>query len=187
MQQTINHLSMAELEAGLNHIRAAPKDVGVLEMIVRRPGIDERQVLDEGQLDLELGLVGDNWATRGSGRTGDGSAHPEMQLNLMNTRVTQLVAQDRDRWPLAGDQLYVDLDLSLANLPAGAQLAIGEAVVEVTAVPHRGCNKFTARFGQDAMRFVNSAVGRELNLRGINAKVVQPGVIRTGDEVRKLP
>ena len=186
MPQTIKHLTTAELEAGLDHIRRAPAEEGTLLLIVRRPGVDERQVIEEGQLDLDLGLVGDNWMTRGSARTHDGSAHPEMQLNIMNARVTELVAQDKERWQLAGDQLYVDLDLSLANLPAGTQLAIGQAVVEVTAIPHRGCQKFTARFGEDAMRFVNSAVGRELNLRGINARVIQPGLIRVGDKVRKI-
>src|SRR5207247_88617 len=135
--------------------------------------------------DLREGLVEDNWRTRGSSRTVDGSSHPEMQLNLMNARVIALVAQERERWPLAGDQLYLDLDLSSENLPPGTRLALGSAVIEVTAEPHTGCQKFVARFGREAMQFVNSPVGRQLNLRGINAKVVQPGVIRVGDVARK--
>jgi hypothetical protein len=182
----VKHLSMEELEAGLDEIRRAPKDEGRLEMIVRRPETEQREVLDEGQLDPDEGLVGDNWKQRGSSSTDDGSAHPQMQINMMNARVAALVAQARDRWPLAGDQLYVDFDLSEENVPPGTRLAIGGAILEVTAIPHNGCKKFVARFGLDAMKFVNSPVGKELHLRGINAKVVHPGTIRVGDAVKKL-
>jgi len=182
----IKHLTMAELEAGLDAIRAAPKDEGVLQLIVRRPQIEEREVLEEGELDPLEGLVGDSWKLRGSSRTADGSPNPEMQLNIMNARVTALVAQDKDRWQLAGDQLYIDMDLSTENLPAGTQLAIGSAVIEVTPPPHTGCKKFVSRFGLDAMKFVNSTVGRELHLRGINARVVQAGTIRVGQVATKV-
>lgn len=182
----IRHLSTSELEAGLDEIRRAPKDNGVLEMIVRRPQVGEREILPEGELDLSEGLVGDNWRKRGSKTTADGSAHPEMQLNLMNVRATALVAQSRERWHLAGDQLFVDLDLSEQNLPPGSQLAIGTAIIEVTPVPHNGCAKFVERFGADAMKFVNSPVGKELHLRGINAKVVKPGVVQVNDSIRKI-
>jgi hypothetical protein len=182
----IVHLTTEELEAGLDHIRQSPKDMGVLELIVRRPRIDEREVLEEGQLDLVAGLVGDTWSSRGSSRTADGSSHPDMQLNIMNARAIDLVAQDKDRWQLAGDQLFIDMDLSADNLPPGTRLAIGSAVIEVTDQPHTGCKKFVARFGLDAMKFVNSPVGKQLHLRGINAKVVQPGVIRVGDLVRRI-
>lgn len=180
------HLTKDELEAGLDHIRQSPQDNGVLQLIVRRPSVESREVLDEAQLDLSEGLVGDSWKVRPSSKTPDGSPHPDMQVNIMNARVVALVAQEKERWPLAGDQLYVDLDLSRANVPPGTQLAIGSAVVEVTAPPHTGCKKFVARFGLEAMQFVNSAVGKELNLRGVNAKVIQPGVVRTGDIARKL-
>ena len=156
----VKHLTMAELEAGLDAIRQSPKDEGVLELIVRRPRSDEREVLQQGELDLVKGLVGDSWKMRSSSRTPDGSAHPEMQLNIMNSRVIALVAQDKDRWQLAGDQLYVEMDLSAENLPAGTRLAIGSAVIEVTPQPHTGCNKFVSRFGLDAMKFVNSPVGQ---------------------------
>ena len=183
---TITHLTTAELEAGLAVVRQSPKDGGRLEMIVRRPRVDEREVLEEGELDLELGLVGDTWLERGSSRTADGSAHPDMQLNVINARLLDLVAQDKARWQLAGDQLVVDFDLSEENIPPGTQLAIGSAVIEVTAQPHTGCQKFVARFGREAMLFVNSPVGKQLHLRGINARVVQPGTIRQGDEVRKV-
>ena len=183
----MQHLTTDELDAGLEHVRAAPADGGRLELIVSRPGPLTREVHTEAKLDLELGLVGDTWSVRPSRRTPDGSPHPEMQLNLMNARVAALVAVDPDRRALAGDQLYVDLDIGVENLPVGAQLAIGEAVIEITEPPHRGCAKFAARFGTDALRWVNSPEGRELRLRGVNAKVVTPGTIRTGDTVRKLP
>lgn len=177
------HLTMAELEAGLDHIRQAPRDRGALEMIVRRPTIGQREVLDEGQLDLIVGLVGDNWQTKGSVSTLDGSSHRDKQLTIMGARVIALVAQTKHRWPLAGDQLYVDLDLSAENLPAGTRLTIGSAVVEVTAPLHTGCHKFRSRFGRDAMKFVNC--NKDLHYRGINAKVVEPGIVRVGDIVCK--
>jgi hypothetical protein len=180
------HLTMTELEAGLDEIRRSPKDKGILEMIVCRPRIEEREVLAEGELHPLEGLIGDSWRNRGSSRTADGSAHPEMQLNIMNSRVIALLAQRKDRWPLAGDQLYLDLDLSQQNLAAGTQLSLGTAVIEVTAQPHTGCKKFVARFGLEAMKFVNSGAGRQLCLRGINAKVVEPGMIRVGQVVKKL-
>jgi len=177
---------MAELEAGLEEIRQSPRDAGELKMIVRRPDLGVREELQTGDLDIVQGLVGDTWQSRSSKRTADGSPHPDMQLNLMNTRVVALVAQDPSRWALAGDQLFVDLDLSEANMPAGTRLALGSAVIEVTAQPHTGCAKFVSRFGVDAMQFVNSPLGRELHLRGINARVITAGRIRVGDMARKI-
>jgi MOSC domain-containing protein len=183
---TMRHLTTTELEAGLSEIRNAPKDAGTVQLIVRRPRTEEREVLDEANLDLVHGLVGDNWKTRGSGRTDDGSAHPDMQLNVMSARAIALIAQAKENWALAGDQLYLDLDLSADNLPVGSRLMIGSAVIEVTPPPHTGCRKFVSRFGLEAMTFVNSELGRELRLRGLNAKVIQSGTIRVGDEVRKV-
>jgi hypothetical protein len=179
-------VTMTELEAGLDTIRQSPKDAGVLELIARRPQVGEREVLEEGRLDLLEGLVGDNWRARGSSRTADGSAHPDMQLNIMNARVIALVAREKERWQLAGDQLFVDLDLSAENLPPGTRLALGSAVLAVTDQPHTGCKKFMARFGLEALEFISSPVGKQLNLRGINARVVQPGAIRVGDVMKKL-
>src|SRR5258708_32992873 len=137
---------MAELEAQLDQIRLSPKDEGVLELIVRRPQTDEREVLHQGELDMTKGLVGDSWCTRASARTADGSAHPDMQINIMNSRVIALVAQDKSRWQLAGDQLYIDLDLTAENLPAGTQLAPGSAIIEVNPLTHTGCTRIVSRF-----------------------------------------
>lgn len=180
------HLTMAELEAGLEKIRQSPTDAGVLKLIVRRPQIEAREVLEAGELDLVEGLVGDNWKTRGSSQTADGSAHPDMQLNIMNARVIGLVAQKKARWALAGDQLYMDLDLSAENVPPGTRLSLGEAVIEVTDQPHTGCKKFAARFGLEALEFISSPIGKQLQLRGINAKVIRSGAIRIGDTVKKV-
>jgi hypothetical protein len=183
----MTHATLDALEAGVPEVRRAPKDGGTVELIVRRPVEDGRETLDRAELDPAEGLLGDNWRTRGSRATEDGSAHPDLQLTLMNARVAALVARTRERWPLAGDQLYVDLDLSEANLPAGTRLEVGSAVVELTAIPHTGCGKFARRFGVEALKFVNSTVGRELHMRGRNARVVRRGTVHTGDTVRKLP
>jgi len=180
------YLTTAELEAGLDEVRQSPADNGVLEMIVRRPAIGARELLQDGELDPVVGLVGDTWHKRTSRLTPDGSPHPEMQLNIMNARVVALVSQARERWPLAGDQLFVDMDLSDANLPPGTRLRLGSAVIEISAQPHTGCGKFTERFGVDAMKFVNSETHKALHLRGINAKVVTGGTIRVGDRLTKL-
>jgi hypothetical protein len=182
----VEHLTTDAIEAGLEAIRSSPRDRGTLKLIVRRPEVNAREVLASGELDLHEGLVGDTWKARSSRRTADGSPHPDMQLNVMNARTIALLAGDESRWPLAGDQLFVDLDLSGANLPAGTQLALGSAVIEVTAQPHTGCDKFVERFGLAAMKFVNSPLGRALNMRGINAKVVRPGTIAVGDIVHKI-
>lgn len=180
------HLTADELEAGLSTIRQAPSDSGRLEMISRRPDVGARELLDEGQLDTDVGLVGDNWSTRSQQRTPPQEPNPKAQLTLMNCRSADLVAAgDKDRWSLAGDQLYVDFDLSEDNAPAGTRLTIGEAVVEVTDEPHPGCKKFVERFGMEAMLFVNSDVGKQLHLRGINTTVVQSGTIRVGDSITK--
>ncbi|WP_392543705.1 hypothetical protein [Oryzobacter telluris] len=182
------HRTPEELHAFLPTLLAAPKDVGTVELVVRRPAAGEREVLAEGELDLALGLVGDTWVERGSSRTPDGGPHPDMQLNVMSAPLVAFLAGDPDRRPLAGDQLYLDLDLSHENLPAGTRLALGVeqgggAVIEVTEPPHTGCAKFVERFGAEAMRFVNGEVGRPLRLRGLNARVVVPGRVRPGDTV----
>ncbi len=186
MTDAARQLTTAELEAELDEILASPKDDGPLELIVKRPDVDARESVSEGRLDVAEGLVGDNWLERGSRHMPNGAADPEMQLNIMNARVVQLVAVDAARRELAGDQLYLDLDLSDDNLPPGTRLSIGEAIIEVTEPPHTGCKKFAARFGVDAMVFVNSGVGKKLNFRGINAKVVRSGDIKVGDVARKL-
>ena len=167
------------------HVLEAPSDEGELRLIVRRPGVDERETLEEGALDVDSGLVGDNWGSRGDPFSEDGEPNVAAQLTLMNARAVELIAGPVDRWPLAGDQLYVDFDLSKANLPAGSRVAIGEAVVEISAKPHTGCGKFVRRYGLAAQRWVNSEVGLMNRLRGVNTRVVKAGAIRVGDRITK--
>jgi hypothetical protein len=183
----VEHLTVEALEAGLPQVALSPKDQGELKLIVRRPANGQREILQKGELDLIVGLIGDNWKTRGNRHMPDGSANPNSQITIMNSRVIALLAREEQRWPLAGDQLYVDFDLSASNIPPGTQLAIGSAVLEVTAQPHAGCKKFADRFGVECVEFINSPEQKELQLRGINSKVVQPGTIRVGDVVRKTP
>jgi MOSC domain-containing protein YiiM len=180
------HLSSAELEAARDHLLASSRDGGEVVLIAARPRPGERELPTEAQLDVAIGLVGDSWSTRGSRSTPDGSADPDKQITVMNARVAVLVAGGRQDMALAGDQLYVDLDLSQDNLPIGTRIAIGEAVIEVTEPPHTGCKKFVARFGEDAMRFVNSREGRANRWRGMNARVVVGGTVRVGDRCRRL-
>lgn len=177
----MEHALADTLEAGLDHVLRSPTEEGVVELVVRRPVEDAREVLDEAELTPEDGVVGDRWGRRPGGRPS-----PDTQVTIMNARVAELVAGDRNRWALAGDQLYVDLDLSVENLPAGTRLSIGSAVLEITAEPHTGCAKFRERFGPAALRLVNQPPGRELRLRGVNARVVAAGVVRPGDAVCKL-
>lgn len=180
------HKTLEQLQADVGHVRSAPAEEGTLEMVVVRPDVGERVVLDEARLDPAHGVVGDSWKDRGSARTEDGSAHPDMQLNIIGSRVLDLIAGGRERWALAGDQLCIDLDLSEVNLPPWTQLSIADAIIEITDQPHTGCRKFSSRFGADALRWVNSTEGKALRLRGVNARVVRPGTVRPGDTVAKL-
>lgn len=182
----MEHATAEELAAGLDSVRACPQVYGTVERVVCRPAVDEREEIEEGVLSPDLGLVGDSWSARPGSMPGRESPHPGRQITVMNARLADLVARSPDRWGLAGDQLYVDLDLSEANLPPGTRLAVGAAVIEVSAEPHLGCSKFASRFGREALRFVNSAEGRSLRLRGLNARVVTSGAVRVGDPVRKL-
>ena len=186
MMKPVRHLGADELQAGLEHILDSPGDDGELRMIVRRPAVNEREVVTTAQLDTERGLVGDSWFSRGDEERPGQAADPNVQLTLMNARVAELVADGTERMPLAGDQLYIDLDLSDENLPPGTRLALGGAVIEVTDEPHTGCKKFAERYGKDAIVFVNSGFGRRQNFRGINARIIQAGEIRVGDRARKL-
>jgi hypothetical protein len=183
----VEHLSRERLEAGFGHIRESPRECGQVVLVVRRPDVGQRELPDQAILDPLTGLDGDNWLTRGSSSTPDRSASPDRQVTVMNARVAELVAGGSDRMALAGDQLYVDLDLSKDNLPAGSLLAVGQAVLRVSEAPHLGCAKFVERFGPEAMRFVNSRVGRQLRLRGMNTRVVVSGTVRIGDLAVRAP
>ena len=177
-----------DLTAALPLLRSAPADDGALVLVVRRPAHAEREVLAEGVLDEADGMVGDNWLSRATRRSVEEGRHLEAQLNVMSARMVGVLADDPAEQALAGDQLYLDLDISTDNLPTGARLAIGDggAVIEVTAKPHNGCAKFQRRFGEEAVAFVNSPEGKALRLRGFNARVVSGGVVRPGDRVRKV-
>lgn len=180
------HATRAQLDAGLAHVNSSPRDAGVLQLIVRRPQEDEREILGEAMLDAASGLVGDSWMLRGSSRTADGSPDSEAQLTLMNSRVASLLASSPEEWALAGDHLFVDLDLGAQNLPPGTLLSVGSAVIAITARPHTGCKKFSARFGPEALQFINAVEHRTLRMRGIYAKVATSGVIHAGDAIRKV-
>lgn len=185
MNHEIDHPTLQHLEAALDEIRKSPTSEGVVALLVRRPDSGEREELDEADIDVVEGLVGDNWRRRPNPRTEDGAAHPDTQLTLMNARAVAAMAGDRARWALAGDQVFVDLDLSEENLPPGARLSLGDALVEVTDIPHTGCQQFKERFGKDSLRFVNTPEGRRLRLRGVYARVVRSGKIRVGDSAKK--
>ena len=182
----LQHAELMGLEGSLDNIREAPADGGTVELIARRPAVDEREILTEARLNTDDGLEGDTWRARGSRHTHDGGPNLEAQLTVMNARAAAAIAGERERWALAGDQLYVDLDISRTNLPPGSRVQIGSAVIEFSEAPHTGCAKFSARFGNDAMRFVNSPTGRELRLRGANCRVVVAGTVHAGDAIRKL-
>jgi hypothetical protein len=179
--------TFAEFEAMIDDIRDAPSEVGVVELIVRRPAVDEREVVNEARLDVADGLVGDTWRTRGNRHTPHGSADPHAQLTVMNARAAAAAAGDVSRWPLAGDQIYADFDLSVEHLPPGTRLTIGDAEIEVSEKPHTGCAKFSGRFGKDALRFVSTPEGRRLRLRGMNARITKSGTVRVGDPISVRP
>jgi hypothetical protein len=185
------HRTAEQLTAGMAHLLSAPPEVGTLDLVVRRPRNGQREILSEGVLDEAGGLLGDNWLARARSRAVAEGRHLKAQVTVMSWRMVGLLADTDGERALAGDQLYVDLDLSHTNLPAGARIALGDpenggAVIEVSDKPHRGCAKFQRHFGEEATGFLNSDIGRELRLRGLNARVVRGGTVRPGDPARKL-
>ncbi len=182
MQEQLDYVERS-FAGNLDDVRAAPADIGSIELIVRRPAEGEREILEAAELDRLIGLVGDRWADRDHATT---PVYLSAQLTMISTRVLRAIEPDPERWPLAGDQLYVDLDLSEANLPAGSRLSVGSAVIEISETPHTGCAKFGARFGSDALRWINSTTGRAHRMRGLNAWIVEPGTVRPGDVIHKL-
>lgn len=186
VQPAVDYVSAEEIERKFAALEPSPRQQGTVEMIVRRPQVNEREVVEQAEITVEHGVIGDNWLARGSSSTEDGSAHPGMQLAIMNSRIINLIAQSRDNWAPAGDQLFVDFDLSEENLPIGQRFSIGEVIFEVSPIPHKGCKKFKQRYGLDASRFINNLAYEPLRLRGVNVSVIQGGTIKTGDTITKL-
>ena len=185
MSQII-HLTEQEIMDGLNEVQKSPMNDGILEAIVIRPGSDERRSLEQCRLSPEGGTEGDAWARGCWLQLPDGRPDPAVQICIMNSRMINLVAGNRNRWELAGDNLFVDLNLSRENLQAGQLLSIGECVIEITEQAHNGCAKFSQRFGAPALKVVNSPLGKQLRLRGIYAKVITPGNVGVGNLIMKL-
>ena len=178
--------SRGELEAAIPDILAAPKLAGAVEMIVVRPAAGLRETPGRVGVSLEGGVAGDHWA-KGCWRTTDaGEPHPDVQICMMSARTIRAIAGEPEHWPAAGDNLFLDMDLSPANMPPGTRFAIGTAGFVVTAEPHDGCQSFIDRYGRDACLFVNTGRGRALRLRGIYARVTRDGEIAVGDRVLKL-
>jgi MOSC domain-containing protein YiiM len=176
------HATRESLDARLPDLRALGTDEGTLELIVVRPREGVRETPDTAELTIEDGLVGDRWHPHVDG---DGRVVRGNQLTIASIHVLGLIA-DEERWPLAGDNLLVSMGLDKESLPTGRRLAIGDTVVvQISEEPHTGCAKYSARFGSDALKFVNSPEGRELRLRGVNAHVIVPGTIAAGDAVRR--
>ena len=180
------HRDSKTLNDQMSQIMAAPKDGGVVDLIVARPESDERQILETAELDVDDGLIGDNWKARGNRHTPDGRANKETQLTLMNSRVANAITDTKSEWALAGDQIYIDMDLSVQNLPAGTHLRVGTATIRISEQPHTGCKKFVERFGADALRFVNTGPGAEARFRGLNAQIIESGTVRHGDKVIRI-
>ncbi len=175
-----------QLQAGMARVYETPRDEGAVRLVVRRPGRGEREILAQGQLDTEQGLVGDDWINR-PGMKRD-TPSPYAQVTVMNARAAELVSGDPEpsTWAQCGDQLYIDLDLSEANMPAGTRIAIGEAELEVQAEPHTGCVQFRSWWGPDALRHISTKEGLSLRMRGANTRVIRSGAVRPGDVARKV-
>lgn len=182
----IEHPTVETLETGLEIIRNSPQDNGTLEMIVVRPAKNQRSTLQECELSLKRGVEGDHWANGCWKSLPDGSPDPDVQVTIMNSRCLKLISASSSQWPLAGDNLIVDMDLSVQNLQPGQKLSIGSAILEITSVPHTGCNNFKERFGIDSLKFISSKIGKELRLRGIYARIIRDGHIKVGDRLKKI-
>ncbi|MEM6942438.1 MAG: MOSC domain-containing protein [Pseudomonadota bacterium] len=183
---TLHHRTRAELEAALPLILAAPKDGGRLDMIVSRPAPGERTLPQRARLTAEGGVEGDHWAKGCWLSLDDGTPHPDVQICLMMSRMIRAIAGEEAHWPPAGDNLFIDMDLTPANTPPGTRLALGSVEMVVTPEPHNGCEAFIERFGREACVFVNTGPGKTHRLRGIYCRVTKDGDISVGDSLRKI-
>jgi hypothetical protein len=165
------------LEAGLQQI-AAPKDRGKVVLLIARGEGGRREILESVRLEPDAGMPGDAWGRRPKRK-------PETSIAVMQSDAAELIANGQPV-ELSGDNLYLALDLSKENLPAGSRLRAGETILEVTPYPHNGCAKFQARFGEEAVRFTARPDLRHRNLRGIYMRVVKGGEVRAGDPIEVI-
>ncbi len=180
------HLDKQELAAGLPEILKSPKDRGPIESITVRPASEQRRTVNSVAISLAGGVEGDHWAQGCWKSTDAGKPHPDVQICMMNSRCIDLIAGDKDNWAPAGDNLFIDMDLTPENLPPGTRIAMGTAILEITDTAHKGCAKFIERYGRDACVFVNVGDGDRYKLRGIYGRVVQDGVLSVGDLATKV-
>jgi hypothetical protein len=182
----MRYMTLSEIEAGVAWVRAAPSDVGSVAALVVRPEVNQRESLTQVMFSPQQGVAGDNWVMDCWKKLPNGESDPEVQVAIMNARMIEVLTRDKNLWPFAGDQLFVDFDLGVNNLAVGDRLQVGDALLEITAEPHRGCSKFKKRFGPDALAFVNSPQGDAHRLRGVYARIVSAGEVRVGDDIRKV-
>lgn len=180
------HRTREELASALPYVAASPKDGGSVALIVVRPDHGRRETPDRVRISAQDGVEGDHWSKGCWLETDDGAPHPDVQINLMCTRAAEVIAGDPALWPAAGNNFFVDIDLSPDNLPAGTRLALGTAEIEITDQPNKGCQVFIDHYGRDACIFVNTGPGWSLRMRGLYARVVQNGDVRLDDRIRKV-
>lgn len=174
---------LVDLETILEDVRNSPTEVGKILLIAVRPANGERLVVDQARMSTETGLEGDNWLDRSADKD---NVSRHNQLTLMNSRFADAITPDGKGWELAGDQLYVDFDISLENAPAGTLLQVGGATIRISEEPHTGCAKFVRRFGREMLKMTQTDVGKDLRLRGVNASVIESGTVCTGDSIRRV-
>jgi len=171
---------MQDIAHILDHVKASPKDGGVLKLIVLRLPDEQRQTPPRATLSAEHGVTGDRWSLKTN-------PDPLVQVSVMNSRFLEVIAGETERMNLAGDNLIIDLDLHIDNLPTGTRLRIGQALLEVTDSPHTGCKKFQRRYGKDALDITNTPEGSAMRLRGLLARVIRGGEVQVGDTIHKEP
>jgi hypothetical protein len=179
------HRTRAEIEAGIGPVLQSPAEGAAVEALFSRPAPGKRLDLPALEVSVSGGIAGDHWSLGCWKTLPDGSPDPDVQVSLMNRRMLHLIAGARDNWARAGNNIIVDMDLSIDNLPIGQRLRVGTAELEIGPVANTGCDFFIERYGRDACVFVNTGIAKQKRLRGVYARVVKDGQIRIGDIIRK--